>query len=149
MKKRVQRRHQITKKAIIKYVAFLTSFLETSKLTEVVSSQLLIPLINISEQEAVVEDSDEETSLPFLATRCMEKISSKIGISEYNILYSNARKVIVERRHERKTKRAQLTLNNPEVAAKRKLKKHMRGREKRKAEKDENGLYKPKKKKRV
>ncbi|ODV82769.1 hypothetical protein CANARDRAFT_10220 [[Candida] arabinofermentans NRRL YB-2248] len=137
----------VTKKAIIQYCAFLTSFLGSEKLAEIVSAQILIPLINISEQEVLIEDDQEDNSLPSVATRCMDLISNKLGVSEYNLIYSNAKKIIYERRQERKTRKAQLSLQHPAAAAQRKLKKHARFREKRKADKDENGLYKAKRKK--
>lgn len=133
----------VTKRAIISYCEFLTTFLNEEKLKEALSESLLIPLIHISEFD-IGENEDQEKALPTLATVCLDKLSKKIGVSDYNILYSNAMKVIQQRRYERKTRRAQLTLNNPEVAAKRKLKKHFKGREKRKNNKDENGFYKPK-----
>ncbi|VEU19452.1 DEKNAAC100236 [Brettanomyces naardenensis] len=138
----------VTKKAVIQYCAFLTSFLSTERLSETVNDQLLIPLINISEQDVLVED-DEDNSLPQSAIKCMELISAKLGVSEYNIIYAKAMKIIVERRSQRKTRKAQLGLTNPEVAARRKIKKHMRFREKRRMNKDENGLYRAKKKRRT
>lgn len=133
----------VTKKAIISYCEFLTTFLTEEKLKEALSETLLIPLLHISELE-IPEDDDEEKALPTLAAACLAKLSKKIGISDYNIILSNAMKVIQQRRYERKTRRAQLTLNNPDVAARRKLKKHFNNREKRKNNKDENGYYKPK-----
>lgn len=136
----------VTKSAIISYCEFLTSFLSVDKLKEALSETLLIPLLHISEYE-IAENEDQEKALPTLATACLAKLSKKIGISDYNVLLANAMKVIQQRRYERKTRRAQLTLNNPEVAARRKLKKHFKGREKRRSNKDENGYYKPKRRK--
>ena len=133
----------VTKAAIISYCEFLTSFLSVEKLKEALSETLLIPLLHISELE-IAENEDQEKALPSLAAACLAKLSKKVGISDYNILLTNAMKAIQQRRYERKTKRAQLTLNNPELAARRKLKKHFKGREKRKSNKDENGYYKPK-----
>jgi U3 small nucleolar RNA-associated protein 20 len=133
----------ITKRAIISYCEFLTSFLSDEKLKDALSETLLIPLLHISELE-IGDGEDEEKALSTVAATCLNKLSKKIGISDYNILLSNAMKIIQQRRYERKTKRAQLTLNNPEIAARRKLQKHFKGREKRKNNKDENGYYKPK-----
>ena len=136
------------KKAITQYYTFTTRFLDSKRLGEILSEQVLIPLVNISEEEAAYED-DEENSLPLLATQCLEAIRTKLGTSSYNILYASAKQKIETTRAERKTKRAQLELKNPEVAAKRRLKKHMRFRKKRRMNKDENGLYKPKKRRRA
>lgn len=133
----------ITKKFVIKYFEFLTTFLDEERLKSVLSESIMVPLLHISEQD-FLEDENEENALPTLATACLELLSKKIGISEYNILLSAAMRTIQKRRQERKTRRAQLTLNNPEVAARRKLKKHFNVREKRKNNKDENGYYKAK-----
>lgn len=133
----------VTKRAIISYCEFLTTFLSEEKLKEALSETLLIPLLHISEAD-LVDGEDDEKALPNLATACLEKLSKKIGISDYNILLSAAMKTIQHRRYERKTRRAQLALNNPEVYAKRKLKKHAHEREKRRNNKDENGYYKAK-----
>lgn len=133
----------VTKRAIISYCEFLSTFLSTETLKEALSEKLLIPLLHISEGE-INEKEDQEKALPTLATVCLGKLSKKIGLSDYNVLLSNAMKIIQQRRYERKTRRAQMSLNNPELAAKRKLKKHFKGREKRKSNKDENGFYKPK-----
>ncbi len=138
----------VAKKAITQYYTFTTRFLDSKRLGEILSEQVLIPLVNISEEEAAYED-DEENSLPLLATQCLEAIRTKLGTSSYNILYASAKQKIETTRAERKTKRAQLELKNPEVAAKRRLKKHMRFRKKRRMNKDENGLYKPKKRRRA
>ncbi|KAG7842237.1 hypothetical protein KL942_000975 [Ogataea angusta] len=135
----------VTKKAMVQYCVFLVSFLDRETVGHVIR-QPLDPLVVISEQEPAVEDTDENT-LPAMALKCLELVAQKVGVSEYNLLYSATKKAISERRQERKTKRAQLSLNNPAAAAKRKLKKHERTREKRKHQKDENGLYRPKRKK--
>lgn len=133
----------VTKKAIVSYCEFLTTFLSDEKLRDALSEKLMIPLIYLSEQEPLAED--DSNPLPDVATNCLERISKKIGVSEYNVLLSNAMKEIQARREERRAKRAQMALNNPQLAAHKKIKKHMKGREKRKAMRDENGYYKPKK----
>ncbi|KAH3660132.1 hypothetical protein OGAPHI_007337 [Ogataea philodendri] len=134
-----------TKKAMISYCVFLTGFLDAETLQHAIMP-CLDPLIILSEQEPAIEDTGENT-VPVMASKCLELVSDKIGVSEYNLAYAATKKAIMERRHERKTKRAQLSLNNPAAAAKRKLKKHSREREKRKHLKDENGLYRAKRRK--
>ncbi|QPG76911.1 hypothetical protein FOA43_004305 [Brettanomyces nanus] len=138
----------VAKKAIIQYCGFLTSVLTEEKLAKMASEQILVPLINLSGRSVLYED-DANNSLPELAHKCMSLISEKLGVSNYNFLYAESKRIIMERRSERKTKKAQLALNNPEASARRKLKKHMKFRKKRKNNKDENGLYRPKKKRRM
>lgn len=137
----------VTKRAIISYFEFLTTFLNEEKLKNALSDTILIPLLHISEQE-IYEGEDEEKALPTLAASCLNKLSKKIGISDYNILLSSAMKTIQYRRQERKTRRAQLSLNNPALAARKKIRKHEKVREKRRDNKDENGFYKAKRRKR-
>lgn len=139
----------VTKKAILNFIAYLIQLLPSESLSDILSSTLLVPIINISEQEVLVEDTDDDKSLPATARKILELVSNKLGISDYNLLFSKAKKYIDETRYERKVKRAQLALTAPDISAKRKLKKHARSREKRKNEKDENGYYRAKKKKRV
>ena len=81
-----------------------------------------------------------------LSLEALELVQEKIGTTEYTKLYSNVKVNVNIKRQERKAKRAQMAVSAPEIAAKRKLKKHERVREKRKHEKDINGYYKPKKK---
>lgn len=75
----------------------------------------------------------------------MQLIEQKLGVTEYTKVYSQVKSAVNARRQERKTKRSQMAVHAPDVAARRKLKKHERSREKRKHEKDDNGYYRSKK----
>lgn len=132
----------VTKKAIISYCEFLTTFLSDERLRSVLSDKLLVPLLYISEQEVMEDDSNP---LPDQARNCLDTISKKIGISEYNLLLSSAMKEIQQRREDRRAKRSQLAITNPELHARKKIHKHMKDRQKRRVQRDDNGHFKPKK----
>lgn len=132
----------VTKKAIISYCEFLTTFLSDDRLRMVLSEKLLVPLLFISEQEVIEEDSNP---LPDQARNCLDTISKKIGISEYNVLLSSAMKEIQQRREDRRAKKSQLAITNPGLHARKKINKHMKDRQKRKVQRDDNGNFKPKK----
>lgn len=132
----------VTKKAIISYCEFLTTFLSVERLRNVMSDKLLVPLLFISEQEI---DENDPNPLPERATNCLDTISKKIGVSDYNVLLSSAAKEIQHRREERKAKRSNLAITNPELHARKKIQKHMKDRQKRKAHRDVDGFVKHKK----
>lgn len=130
-----------SKKAAIKLLAMLIQITNGDNVG-VVAEQVLLSLNNFVETEQKMSAGDEE--LATLATECMQMIEDKLGVSEYTRVYANVKQIISSRRQDRKTKRAQLALNAPDIAAKRKMRKHERFREKRKHEKDENGYYRDK-----
>ncbi|ODV79040.1 uncharacterized protein CANTADRAFT_26116 [Suhomyces tanzawaensis NRRL Y-17324] len=133
----------VSKKSSIKLAAMLVQVTSTRRLPAV-AEKLLLSLFNFKDLNA--QNSKEEEELVNLTLECMQMIEEKLGVTEYSNVYALAKLKVDVRRQERKTKRAQLAVNAPEVAAKRKLKKHERSREKRKHEKDENGYYRLKKK---
>lgn len=137
----------VTKKAMIQYCRYLTSILDSEVLSKLLNDHIFIPLINISEEDPVEGDEGDQ-SVPSLATQCLEEIKAKIGVTNYTTFYTDAHKKILARRAERKTKRAQLGFTNPQAAARRKFRKHMNIRRKRHNNKDENGFYKPKRRRR-
>lgn len=131
----------VTKKAIISYCEFLTTFLSGERLRSVMSDKLLVPLLHISEQEVMENDSNP---LPDQARNCLDTISKKLGISEYNILLSSAAKEIQQRREERKAKRSNLAITNPALHARKKITKHQKDRVRRKAQHEEGHFRKKK-----
>lgn len=127
----------VSKTAAIKLGAMMTQFLEVDRL-EIMAEKFMLALYNFTENQ----DSD----LYNLAQESMQMIENKLGVSVYTQIYAKVKSAVDLRRQERKTKRSQMAVNAPDLAAKRKLKKHERSREKRKHEKDENGYYRTKKK---
>lgn len=89
----------------------------------------------------------DDSELQALARDLAKLIETKLGTLNYNEMMSSVQVAVQNRRQDRKAKRMQMAVTAPDVAARRKLKKHERFRQKRKELKDENGYYKPKKRK--
>ncbi|CAI5758446.1 unnamed protein product [Candida verbasci] len=132
-----------SKRSCIKLSAMFIQFTNDSRILKV-SEMIISALYNFTDSE--YSKSVEDDELIKLSTEALDLVNSKIGITEYTSIYSKIKSQVNNRRMERKAKKAQLAVNQPDIAAKRKFKKHERFREKRKHEKDENGYYKPKKK---
>ncbi|CAX42639.1 U3 small nucleolar RNA-associated protein, putative [Candida dubliniensis CD36] len=130
-----------SKKSCIKLTAMFIQFTNQQRIIKI-SEMIISALYNYTDPTYATPD-DELTNLSLEA---LELVQEKIGTSEYTKLYSNIKVNVNVKRQERKAKRAQMAISAPDIAAKRKLKKHERVREKRKHEKDINGYYKPKKK---
>lgn len=130
-----------SKKAAIKLCAMLIQILQNEALYAAVE-EVLLSLYNFIENDGL---NDTETELVEYATDCRQLIENKIGGTKYTEIFAKVQKSVTLRRQERKTKRAQMAVTAPDVAARRKLKKHERTRDKRKHEKDEMGYYHSKK----
>lgn len=136
----------ISKVSAIQFSAMLVQIMDENKIAEA-AEKILLGLYNFTELDP--SRSDEDAKLVELTTECMQIIENKMGVSDYTAIYSKVKLLVNSRRQERKTKRAQMALNAPGVAAKKKMKKHERFREKRKHVKDENGYYRAKKKRTI
>ncbi|ABN68425.2 U3 snoRNP protein [Scheffersomyces stipitis CBS 6054] len=132
-----------SRKSAIKLSAMLLQITGEDRLSSV-SESLLLGLFQYTELEP---KNGNEESLVTLSLECLQLIENKLGVTQYTTIFTKVKQKVNSRRVERKTKRAQLAVNAPDVAARRKLRKHERTREKRKHEKDENGFYHSKRRK--
>jgi U3 small nucleolar RNA-associated protein 20 len=130
------------KKAGIQFFAMSIELLSEMLINEV-AEEVILPLFTLSQTEA---DDEGKHELQNLSLECLKLIEEKIGVSNYTSNYSKVSQFVIQRRKDRRTKRARLAITAPDAAARRKMKKHERTREKRKHEKDENGFYHTKKK---
>lgn len=123
-------------------------FVQTSSVERVqcVSDQLLGGLLHLVDPNTSGNLSED---LINIARECMKLIEDKIGITNYTTIYSRIMKQVDDRRSDRRAKRAFLAVSAPDIAARKKIRKHERFRENRKHERDENGFYKPKKLKKL
>ncbi|RCK66990.1 U3 small nucleolar RNA-associated protein 20 [Candida viswanathii] len=131
----------VSKKSCIKLTAMFIQFTSEDRILKI-SELIISALYNYTDSQYATPD-DELTNL---STEALDLVKEKIGTTEYTKLYSQVKRSVNVRRQERRAKRSQLAVSAPDIAAKRKLKKHERVREKRKHEKDANGYYKAKKK---
>lgn len=130
-----------SKLSSVKCAAMLVQVLSGER-AHAAAEKLLLALYNFTEIEP---NGSQESELLDNTRECMMLIEAKLGVSEYTKVYQNVKRIVDERRRDRRTKRVQMAITAPDVAAKRKLKKHERGREKRKQDKDANGFYRSKK----
>lgn len=133
----------LAKKISIKFLILFIQLTKEDRMIEV-SEKIIDSLYNFTDEEYSRSLSDEE--LINISLQALNMVQEKIGTTEYTRLFAKIRHQVDTRRKSRKAKRSQMAVTAPDIAAKRKFKKHERVREKRKHEKDENGYYKPKKK---
>ena len=130
-----------SKKISLKLLKILSEKVSVKYLLEQ-SETIILALVNLID---LLSTNDSDETLRNLSQECLEVIESRLGVSDYTAVYARVQNIISQRRQDRKVKRAQTAIIAPDAFAKRKLRKHERFREKRKHEKDENGYYKPKK----
>lgn len=134
----------VSKRSSIQLAAMLVQIISEEDLP-VAAEKLMLGMYNFSELDP--NNSESEAELVNLSTECNLMIENKLGVTEFTRIYTQVRQIVNKRRQDRKTKRAQLNITAPDIAAKRKMRKHERFREKRKHEKDDNGYYKTKRSK--
>lgn len=127
--------------AAIQLTAMIAQLLSEERLMEV-GEELLLGLFKFTDTEM---DYLIPTDILNLAKECLRILEERLGVTNYTALYTTVKQRVDLRRQERRTKRTQLTISAPELAARRKMKKHERFRENRKHERDDNGYYRPKK----
>ncbi|CCE80153.1 Piso0_003255 [Millerozyma farinosa CBS 7064] len=128
----------VSKKCAIQLAAMLIQIVPLEDLSNF-SENILLSLYPFVEEDQQTSILPKE--LKDLAFECAQMIEEKLGTTQYTLVFANVKNNIKIRRQERKAKRAQLAVTAPEIASRRKLKKHSRDREKRKHVKDENGFY--------
>lgn len=136
----------MSKKSCIQLLALLVQILDENQLVEE-SGKIIMSLFTYLEQGAGDGINEEQQELGNLAQECLQILESKINVSDFTKAYATVKHDVLARRQERKAKRAVLAVKAPDIAAQRKIMKHVRSREKRKHEKDENGFYQRKNKK--
>ncbi|CAK7916121.1 U3 small nucleolar RNA-associated protein 20 [[Candida] anglica] len=134
----------VSKKSSIQLAAMLVQIIPEEKLP-VAAERFMLGMYNFNDLNP--NNSEAEAELVNLSTECNSMIENKLGVTEYTKIYTLVKQTVDKRRQDRRTKRAQLNITAPDVAAKRKMRKHERFREKRKHEKDDNGYYKTKRNK--
>ena len=131
----------VSKRSSIQYLAAVIQITTDESLKDL-SQDIIMALYPFS-----VSDDERHKEFRDLCTEVLTMMQEKLGTTDYLKSYSAVRQIIVDRRIERKTKRAVEAVANPELHAKKKLKKNLVKRVKRKQVKDENGYYHSKKKK--
>jgi len=134
--------NSVSKTSAIQLAAMIIQILSDERLMEV-AERFFSGLFNFIDPDNNDNYIEEVVNL---ARECLKILEERIGITKYTAIHASVRLSVDERRQERRARRAQLNISAPEVAARRKIRKHERFREKRRHEKDDNGFYKAKKK---
>ena len=138
----------VSKKAGIQFFALLAQLLPEKSLNLLAEKIILSLYVHLESNKGSI--SEEEEELSNLSQECLHIVESKLSVADFTKVYANVKQIVIKRRQERKHKRSILALNAPDIAAQKKIKKHVRSREKRKHEKDDSGYYQRRnKKKRV
>ncbi|CAR25318.1 Utp20p [Lachancea thermotolerans CBS 6340] len=135
-----------SKKACVQLLALIIQLLDEEQLKHGANTIILSLFTYLEDERRNLDERSEE--LKQLAQECLELLQGKLSVADFTTIYSSVKHEVTRRRYERRAKRATLAVVAPEAAARRKLKKHARSKEKRKHEKDENGYYHAKNKKR-
>lgn len=136
----------MSKKSGIQFFALVLQVLAEEQVEKESENIILALYMHLETDRGRMTEEQEELSS--LAQECLQMVESKISVTSFTKAYTNVKQTVIRRRQERRAKRSIMTLNEPELAAQKKLRKHARSREKRKHEKDENGFYQRKNKKR-
>lgn len=125
-------------------------------------SQLLAALVQLGNKDIVkplaeklimafyfysITDDERDKELHDMAREALNMIQNKIGVTDFAHSYSNVKVAISNRQQDRRAKRAIEAVAEPELHARKVLRKNLAKREKRRHNKDENGYYHAKKKK--
>ncbi|KOH00840.1 Utp20p [Saccharomyces eubayanus] len=130
----------MSKKACIQLLALFVQVLDEKEVIDE-GEKILLPLYGYLETYYSRAVDEEQEELRTLANECLQILETKLPVFEFTRIYTAVKKTVLERRKERRSKRAILAVNAPQISADKKLRKHARSREKRKHEKDENGFY--------
>ena len=136
----------MSKKSGIQFFALALQVLTKEQIIQEAEKIILALYMHLESDRGRLTEEQEELSN--LSQECLQMVESKMSVSEFTEAYTNVKQIVIRRREERRAKRSIMTINDPELAAQKKLRKHARSREKRKHEKDENGFYQRKNKKR-
>lgn len=136
----------MSKKTCIQMFALLSQMLDEQTLS-VEAENIILPLFIYLEYDTRKSFTDDQQELRTISQECLHILETKITVSEFTKAYAGVKRAVFRRRQERKAKRSILAVTEPSIAAEKKLRKHVRSRQKRKHEKDDNGYYQRKNKK--
>ena len=134
----------MSKKSGIQFFALLLQMLSEEQVQQESEKIIMALFMHLENDRGRLTEQQEELST--LSQECLQMVESKLSVSAFTEAYTNVKQQVIARRQERRAKRSLMAMNDPELAAQKKLKKHARSREKRKHEKDDSGFYQRKNK---
>lgn len=140
------REMQHSKKGAIQFLASVIQLLESVDRIHELEDEIILAFYNFL-QPLNDDEPEHLRELKTLSAESIELLKAKVGTTEYLKAYTRVRQLIADRRLERKKKRNIEAVANPELHARKKIKRNERKRETRKIKngKDENGHYHTKK----
>jgi U3 small nucleolar RNA-associated protein 20 len=135
-----ERVHLVSKKAAVQFVASVVQVLSADAVTAL-AEEIVHAMFAYSTSEL-----DRDKELRDLCAEALQLLQSKLGTTVYVGAYKTVQQRVTERRAERRAKKAIQAVAQPEVYARRKIKKNLHKREKRRMnQREASGLYRAKK----
>lgn len=127
----------------IQMTAMFSQLLSVERLITV-ADKIIMGLYTIVETRGTTDAASEVVAL---GTECLKLLEQKLGTTAYMEVYTQVQLEVTQRREQRRAKKALLALNDPEEAAKQRMRKNQREKLKKKRERESgNGHYKSRKK---
>lgn len=131
----------MSKKACIQLLALLVQALDED---EVIAEgeKILLPLYGYLETYYSRAVDEEQEELRTLSNECLKILEDKLQVSDFTKIYTAVKQTVLERRKERRSKRAILAVNAPQISADKKLRKHARSRKRESMKRMKMGIIK-------
>ncbi|KAK6519381.1 U3 snoRNP protein [Arthrobotrys megalospora] len=120
----IHRKNILGKKAAFLWVATMTQEIMTPADLAGLAVKIILPIYNLVESE-----NEHLNDLKPVAKMVLQTLSTKMGTTAYAQAYATVRSMVSERRRVRRHKRSIQLVTNPEMAARKKIRKHERGKE--------------------
>ncbi|KAG4303589.1 hypothetical protein PCK1_000107 [Pneumocystis canis] len=108
-----------SKHQIIKLIRALVNFLPTEDL-EKLANLIINPLYKYTDTKIAMANNQKD--LKYVAQEILEELHSKIGTTLYIQIFNNIKQESLKMRENRKLKRSILSVSNPEILARKKIK---------------------------
>lgn len=135
-----ERTHTTSKKSAIQLLAAITQT-EPAETVSPLADDIILAMYALSTSEL-----DRDAELRDLCTEALQLLQTKLGTTDYVAAYSRVQQSVAARRADRRAKRAVQAVAQPDVFARRKIKKNLHKRDKRRLA-NASGLYRAKKRK--
>ncbi|KAK6501947.1 U3 snoRNP protein [Arthrobotrys musiformis] len=129
----IHRKNILGKKAAFLWVATMTQEIMTPEDLSGLAVKIILPIYNLVESE-----NEHLNDLKPVGKMVLQTLSTKMGTTAYAQAYATVRAMVLERRRVRRHKRSIQLVTNPEIAARKKIRKHERGKE---SKREKNKIY--------
>ncbi|EGX48648.1 hypothetical protein AOL_s00080g277 [Orbilia oligospora ATCC 24927] len=120
----IHRKNILGKKAALLWVATMTQEIMTPEDLSGLAVKIILPIYSLVESE-----NENLNDLKPVGKMVLQTLSTKMGTTAYAQAYATVRAMVLERRRVRRHKRSIQLVTNPDIAARKKIRKHERGKE--------------------